>query len=327
MWGYKPIPQAATAQAERPTLDEWAREQDTKPWLRFSTSGSAGSDPGEETEAVGDQDAVRATELGIANLKREMAWVLPATRKPTEGWDDLDNLYGRMVGQWRTELTHVTNVVGGALSQEKYGGQDGVRFTPLGRARQRAAVSFLSENAFRTPTFLLDEDILRRIEPTGSVQRISSAQSGILSSLLRNDRLMRMSEYAAEVGSGQAYTPLELLADVRGGLFAELAAGRTIDVYRRALQRSYVDMLNEKINPPPPNPNAQRFSFGPQRPTLDPELSDIYASVRAELKALDAQIAAALPRTSGLTRAHLDDLRHRIAEALDPSGGGGEGGN
>jgi hypothetical protein len=326
MWGYKPIPEAATAQAERATLDAWAREQDTKPWLRFSTSGSAGSDPGEETEAVGDQDAVRATELGIANLKREMAWVLPATQKPTEGWDDLDNLYGRMVGQWRTELAHVTNIVGGAQSQEKYGGQQGVRFTPLGRDRQRAAVRFLNQNAFQTPTFLLDKEILRRIEPTGSVQRISAAQSSILGSLLRNDRLMRMSEYAQEIGGTEGYMPLDLLADVRGGLFGELAGGGTIDVYRRALQRAYVDMLDEKINPPPPNPNAPRLNFGPQRPSLGSELSDIYASVRAELKALDAQIAAALPRTSGMTRAHLDDLRHRIAEALEGKDGDARGG-
>jgi len=318
MWGYKPIPEAATAEAERPILDEWARVQDTVPWLRFSTSGSAGSDPGEETEAVGDQDAVAATALGIANLKREMAWVLPATRKPTEGWDDLDNLYGRMVGQWRTELTHVTNIVGGADSKERYGSQEGVRFTPVPRARQKAAVAFLSENAFRTPTFLLDDEILRRIEPTGSVQRISAAQSGILTSLLRDDRLMRMSEYAQEVGSGNGYTPLELLADVRAGLFSELAQGRAIDVYRRALQRAYVDMLDEKINPPPPSANgAARIPFGPQRPQLDPKLSDIYASARADLKALDQQIQAAMPRTSGMTRAHLEDLRARIAEALE----------
>ncbi len=318
MWGYKPIPQASSAEAERPVLDEWAREQDTKPWLRFSTSGSAGSDPGEETEAVGDQDAVKATGFGIANLKREMQWVLSATQKPTEGWDDLDNLYGRVVGQWRTELTHVTNVVGAADSQEKYGSQEGVRFTPVTRARQKAAVAFLKENAFTTPTFLLDEGILRRIEPTGSVQRISSAQSGILSSLLRDDRLMRMGEYAQETGSGNGYTPLELLADVRAGLFSELAGGRPIDVYRRALQRAYVDMLDTKINPPPPDPNAAaRRAFGPQRPELDPKLSDIHASVRADLKALNAQIGAALPRTSGMTRAHLDDLRHRISEALE----------
>lgn len=330
MWGYKPIPEAATAEAERPILDEWAREQDTKPWLRFSTSGSAGADPGEETEAVGDQDAVKATGLGIANLKREMQWVIPATRKPTEGWDDLDNLYGRMVSQWRTELTHVTNVVGGADSQEKYGSQDGVRFTPVGRARQRAAVTFLNQNAFATPTFLLDDEILRRIEPTGRVQRISSAQSGILNSLLRNDRLIRMSEYAQ--GAGQnGYSPLELLSDLRGGLFGDLIGGQSVDVYRRALQRAYVELLDEKINPPPPNAAAAAAAraFGNQRPQLDPELSDIYPAVRAELRALDAALQSAASRTSGMNRAHLDDLRHRIADALAgkngasaPSGGG-----
>jgi hypothetical protein len=325
MWGYKPIPEAATAEDERPILDTWAREQDTKPWLRFSTSGSAGSDPGEETEAVGDLDAVRATELGLANLERAMAWVLPATRKPTEGWDDLDNLYGRMVGQWRTELAHVANIVGGAASQEKYGSQEGVRFTPVERGRQKDAVRFLNEHAFRTPTFLLDREILRRIEPTGSVRRVSSAQSSILASLLRDERLMRMSEYAHEVGADRGYTPMELLADVREGIFAELAGRGPIDVYRRSLQRSWVDMLGEKLEPPPANPNAPRFSFGPERPTLDPELSDIHASVRAELKTLDARLASAMSGTAGLTRAHLDDLRHRIEAALEGRGNGGGG--
>jgi hypothetical protein len=167
----------------------------------------------------------------------------------------------------------------------------------------------------------LDENILRRIEPTGEVQRIVSAQAGVLNSLLRDDRLMRMSEYAEEMGTGKGYTPLELLADVRAGIFSELAGGRSIDVYRRSLQRAYVDLLDRKINPPPPNPNAAARAFGgAQRPQLDPKLSDIYASVRADLKALDAQIQSAMPRTSGMTRAHLDDLRHRIAKALNPEG-------
>ena len=58
MWGYKPIPGATTPEAEKKTLDEWARQQDATPWLRFSTEGSAGTDPGELTEAVGDEDAV-----------------------------------------------------------------------------------------------------------------------------------------------------------------------------------------------------------------------------------------------------------------------------
>jgi hypothetical protein len=57
MWGYKPIPGATSAQAEKKTLDQWARQQDATRWLRFSTAGSAGTDPGELTEAVGDEDA------------------------------------------------------------------------------------------------------------------------------------------------------------------------------------------------------------------------------------------------------------------------------
>src|ERR1700722_16704576 len=69
-WGYTPIPGAKSADNEKPTLDQWAREQDKTPWYRFSTSGSAGSDPGELTEAVGDADALKSTALGIKNLQR-----------------------------------------------------------------------------------------------------------------------------------------------------------------------------------------------------------------------------------------------------------------
>jgi hypothetical protein len=321
MWGYRPISGAKTPEDERSTLDEWAREQDTKPWLRFSTSGSAGTDPGELTEAVGDQDAVRATTLGIQNLKRSMPYVLPATLKPTGGWDDLGTLYGRMVGQWRTELNHVAAIVGGAESQEKYGSQKGTRFKPIARARQREAVLFLNDNAFRTPHWLVPEDIVRRIEPSGNIARVSQAQSALLNTLLNNNRLIRMSEYEHELGAS-GYGPMDLLRDLRAGIFTELRNATDIDVYRRTLQRSYIETLSGKINPPPPTP-AQSGPGGPPGgfprgtgPTLDPKLSDIYPAVRAELRALDAEIATALPRTSGMTRAHLDDLRHRIDEAL-----------
>jgi hypothetical protein len=166
-WGYAPIDNAKTPDDERRILDTWAREQDAKPYLRFSTSGAFGSDPGEETEAVGDIDAVKATELGMKNLKRGMQWLEQATVKPLEDFDELSQLYDRMVGQWRTEMSHVVNVIGGANSQEKYGSQPGPRFTPLPAARQKAAMKYLADNAFQTPTFLIDQSILRRIESVG----------------------------------------------------------------------------------------------------------------------------------------------------------------
>ena len=319
-WGYAPIPDARSPEAERTTLDGWAREQDTKPYLRFSTSGQGGSDPEDETEAVGDQDAVKATGWGMKNIKRLVPMLIPATIKPGEDNDDLDFLYGRVIGQWRTELSHVSNVVGGSTSQEKYGGQAGVRFTPVPKARQQAAIKFLNENAFATPTFFLDKDILRRLSPAGDVARINQAQAGILSGLLQNARLLRV----ADAG---AYPLVELFADVRAGLFSEVSSGANIDGYRRALQRAYVENLRDKINPPATpaaGAGGRGGGFGGNTgPTLDAKLSDIYPAVRAELRALDAQLKAAKggDRT---TAAHMSDLRHRIAEALKGKAGSGE---
>src|SRR5574338_725233 len=108
MWGYKPIPGAKTPEDEKTTLDRWARGQDTNPWLRFSTADARGSDPGENTEAVGDADAIASTALGIKNLKRVADMLLPATTHSGEPFDDLEELYARMLGQWTLELNHVT---------------------------------------------------------------------------------------------------------------------------------------------------------------------------------------------------------------------------
>src|SRR5262249_43411689 len=149
-----------------------------------------------------------------------------------------------------TELSHVPNVVGGVTSQEKYGGQAGVRFTPVPKARQVAAIKFLNENAFQTPTFFLEKDILRRLTPTGDVARIHAAQSNVLTSLLQNARLRRVADQGASAKNGDVYPLVDVFADIRSGLFSELAAGTIIDSYRRALQRSYVENLRDKINPP-----------------------------------------------------------------------------
>ncbi|MEE8587167.1 MAG: zinc-dependent metalloprotease, partial [Acidobacteriota bacterium] len=180
MWGYKPIPEAGSADEEKETLDHWIREQDSKPWLRFSTAGARGSDPGELTEAVGDADAVQATALGLKNLKRVADLLLEASTEPGENWDDLEELYGRLLGQWVREMVHVTALVGGFYSQQKHAGQEGVRFEPVPRDRQAEALRFLNQHAFSKPEFLIRPEILRRIEPSGVLARIGNSQRRVL---------------------------------------------------------------------------------------------------------------------------------------------------
>ena len=316
-WGYHPIPSADTPEEVERVLDEWIREQDQKPYLRFMTTGTEGADPGDQTEAVGDADPVTSTRLGLRNIERVVPMLIPATVREGEDFSDLRELYDRLVGQWTTELSHVVTLVGGVDSQEKYGGQDGVRFEPVSAARQREAVAFLHEAAFRTPEYFLRPEILRRVEVEGALDRIGRAQRRILTSLLADSRMARLVEFEVLAARGEdPYSLVEMLEDLRTGIWSELR-GPSVDVdpFRRNLQRAYLEVVDEKLNRPAPPAG----SSAPARPPVTTTPGDAKALLRGELQSLDAAIRAALPRTRDrATRLHLEDARVRIERSLDP---------
>ncbi len=215
-------------------------------------------------------------------------------------------------------MNHVAAVVGGFESQQRHWGQEGVRFTPIPAARQAQAVAFLNGHAFETPAFAIKPDILRRIEPTGALERIKTSQLRVLNQLMNNARIARLIEQEA-IDGAKAYEPTTFFADVRKGIWRELEAPQVkVDAYRRNTQRAYLEVMSEKLN-------------GRTAPT-----DDTRGLVRSELKAVDAAARRALVKTTDrATRAHLEDVRDQVAKILDPKflaasggagGGGGQGG-
>ncbi|MBC7790830.1 MAG: zinc-dependent metalloprotease, partial [Anaerolineae bacterium] len=246
-----------------------------------------------------------------------------AALKKGEDNAELSELYEKLLDQWGLEMEHVVGIVGGSETREKYGGQPGPRFTPLPRARQQAAVRFINENAFRTPDYFVDTQILRRIEPEGTLRRIGSAQARVLASLLETDRLNRLSEYEAisHQGGGDPYRLAEMLGDVRRGIWGELSAGRvSVDPFRRSLQRAYVSQADTKVNPSP----AIIITTGPpsRGARASPSSganSDVRALMRGELIELDAALRSAQGRAANrTTRLHIMDMRNEIRRILDP---------
>jgi len=74
-----------------------------------------------------------------------------------------------------------------------------------------------------------------------------------------------------------------------------------IDAFRRNLQRAYLDLLNDKLNGRTPVTDDQR------------------PFIRGELKALNADLARAVVRTTDrAVRLHLEDARDMISKILDP---------
>jgi hypothetical protein len=304
-WGYQPIPTAKTPDQEDSTLDQWAREQDTKPYLRFNTEGAAAADPGEaNVEAVGDADAVEATRLGLKNLDAVSKFMFTGTTKKVgDPYDDLETIYGRMATQWSNELLHVVKLVGGVESQQVHIGQQGMRFKTVPKAKQQEAVKFLLTNAFTVPSYMVNTEVLRRIQPVGAVDRVRAAQTAVLNGLLQNQRIDRMTEQVTIDGPAVGYAPVQFLADVRAGVWSELAKpGTAVTIYRRNLQRSYLDNLDQKLNGTPASS------------------AEIRMLVKGELRTLLKQIqtAIAAPGADEATRRHLQDSKDEIEMILDP---------
>src|SRR5262249_42651390 len=153
------------------------------------------------------------------------------------------------------------------------------------KQRQQQAVQFLNENAFKTPTFFFDDNVTRRIAPAGDVARIHAAQAAILTSVLQTARLLRLAHYEAVGGRAEpVYSAQDLLADLRHGIFSELAAGERIDANRRSLQRAYIENLSLKLAPPSPSAAGGGRGGAAAGQTLDPKMSDMSAIVHAELR-------------------------------------------
>ncbi len=320
-WGYRRIPGAASPDAERPLLDSLARLQDANPYFRWIGDGDP-VDPRIITEALGD-DPVKASGYGVRNIKRLVPMLIPATTTDKlDNYDRLEELYGELINQWAREMNHVAVVVGGVYQFTKYAGQTGRVYQPVPRAKQAEAVQFLNDNVFTTPAFFFDPEILRRIEPTGFVERVRARQTAVLNLLFQDARLSRVAEQQATQPDGSAYTMADLFGDVRRGAFSEFGTGGApvrVDEYRRNLQRAFVDQMERLISTPLMTPLAPGFTPFPGFTPPAPRPADARAQARLELVDLQSTLRAALPRAGDrTTRAHIVDLQARIDQILNP---------
>jgi hypothetical protein len=312
-WGYRVIPHAATPEDERPVLDGWIRERAHDPVYRFGRQrGGLPIDPRVQTEDLGD-DAVRASTYGMANLRRVIPSLVAWTSTPGEGYDDLRELYGEALGHYNRMVGHVVAGVGGVYEDVKASDQPGAVYRPVPAARQRAAVRWLAEHVFDTPTWLLDREILARLEHSGSVERIRQIQVRHLDNLLEPQRLQRLVEAELHAGSG-AYTAPAMMREISDAVWSELRSGAAIDPYRRNLQRGHLARLEFLLTEEPAVPQGANTWSTPVRVSQ----SDVRALARGEMVALRGRISSA--RRGGgdaMTRLHLDDALARIDEVLE----------
>ena len=316
-WGYRPIPEAATAEDEKKTLDSWILEHAGDPMYRFGHQQVGDVvDPSSQTEDLGD-DAMKASDYGIANLQRIVPNLFKWTTEEGEDFSDLNEMYGQVVGQFRRYMGHVSNNIGGVYEHYKTADQDGAVYTPVPKDHQKNAMAWMNKNLFQTPEWLIDKEIFSKIEYSGSVERVRSMQVRYLDNILSLGRMQRMIENEALNGNN-AYKLGDMMRDLRNGLWSELRSGSKIDTYRRNLQRAHIDRLEYLMTAK--NQAKRRGSPYFKSTAVNTSQSDIRAVARAELNTIQRSARSAAGRTSDyMSRIHLQDIVERVDNILNPN--------
>ncbi len=293
-WGYRFIQAATSAEEEKPTLNQWILEKAGDPVYLFG--GYNNFDPSSQTESVGD-DPVKASTYGLSNLKIVAKNLNKWTATPNEGYEDLEELYGELIGVWSRYVGHVVTVIGGVYEEFLTTNQNGQVYTHLEKKQQKEAMNFLIDHVFVSSEWLTPKDIVQNIGPSGSFEKLQNMQKRQLKKLLNADRMFRMIENE-ELNGSNAYELSEMFADLRKGLWSELPILKKIDANRRSIQRSEVLILGELVD--------------------EKSGTDVQAIARAELMKIQALAKSkANSYSDGLERYHLQDIVALVDELLD----------
>lgn len=267
---------------------------------------------------------MKASDYGIKNLKVIIAKLPEWTRQPNEGYDDLDNMYNQLTAQFNRYMGHVTKNIGGIYENPKTVEEAGVVYEYTPAATQKEAMDFLNRQLFTTPTWMLDEKILSNIGET-PVQVVYTSQNGVLTRILTFHTLNKL--LAGEAADGQtAYKVTDLFSDLNNSILTELKGNQAIDIYRRNLQKLYIDKLIALVKPKvDPNATALAAGGGGGRraggPAREMDQTDALSVVKGQLRIINDMIKAKMQNTSdAMTSYHLQDLSERITAALDPKG-------
>lgn len=311
-WGYK-LMLGKTDEEEKDILNDWVKSRYSNNRLRFLHYD--GVDPRAQTESLGD-NAMKANEYGIKNLK----WIVPQLPKwlneKGEDFKNLDQVYDEVYNTFSRYIGHSVTYLGGVYTDLKTTEQEGPVYTVVPKALQKEAMAFIQKNLFTTPTWLLNKSILEKV--TSPVEeKLSGLQDSWLNSLLNPMRLNRL--ITSTNRDASAYTLDEYITDLKKGIWSELPARAPIDNYRRNLQKAFVERLSSLAaitSAPAGGGGGIVITFGP---SVDVKKTDIMSVARGTLRALKAEIAAAIPAYGDkMSRYHLQDLNERIDRVLNP---------
>ncbi|WP_421807994.1 zinc-dependent metalloprotease [Flagellimonas sp.] len=300
-WGYRWLPNIQEPEDEKATLNQWILAKADDPKFKYGRQSSY-FDPQSQTECIGD-DPIKASTYGIKNLKYVMTQLPSWTSDQTNDYDDLEELYGELLGVFNRYVRHVARNVGGVYENIKTPEQEGTVYTALSTEEQRKSMEWLHKNIFETPAWLLDTSVLQNIDHTAYFENVRRVQSSQLNQLMGLETLGRLIN--SETTQDDNYSAYEMLSDLRKGLWSEAYRSRNVELYRRNLQNTYLDYMADLLT----DDDASNYNV---------ETSDVRTLVRGELTTLKRTLNRAKnANVNMMTKYHYENAIAKIDELFD----------
>ncbi len=304
-WGYRRFYNYNSPEKEKAHLNKWVMEKLQNPRLWFGTETNP-YDPRSQSEQVGDNPML-AGKYGVKNLQRIMENIEAWSTKPNEDYSSLNNRFTQVSGQFARYLGHVSKYIGGVKETPKMVEQKGAIYELVSKSEQKEALKFLSENVFTTPNWLLKTSVLTKIDKS-PVEVVENLQKTVLNRVLSEGVLNKL--YEGESLDANAYAVYDYLQDIKNSVFSELKSSSKIDIYRRNLQKNFVETLIARTQ-------SSKPSTGRNAETVS-DNSDVKSITRGVLREIKAEASKNVQNVQDpVTKYHLEDLVYRIDKALE----------
>ncbi|WEK33835.1 MAG: zinc-dependent metalloprotease [Candidatus Pseudobacter hemicellulosilyticus] len=317
-WGYRWLGEGMSANDEQVVMAHLAGSKikaDRRLWYAYDGLG----DPRIQTEDLGD-DQMTANRYGIKNLQRIMPYFpewLKDTTDPDQNCNDATLMFRQLLTQYRRYLYHAAYYIGSRYVHDRLTREKGPIMEIVEPEKQRAAVRFLLDELFTTPQWLVEAPVAALYDVV-PLRTIGSVQNEFLKLVLQP---YSMNSILLAEASGKGYTLEEHLLSLKQGIWKELSAHKPITVYRRNLQKMYVQQLLPLLFRPAPGTDPQS-----QRKEYDFEMairSDLNGILKAHAREILKEVKAARPFIKDkMTSLHLAEIQEQLQAALASQKGG-----
>ena len=249
-WGYRYY--GKSPEQEKEILKKVVDSKSLDPVYMF---GGRGNDPNAQTENIGD-DPIKASMYGIRNLKIVAENLRNWTVEPTENYDDLEEIYGELLGTYRRYIYHVHNLIGGIYKTPHNSNQEETStYLNVDSKKQMEALSFLEKNLWNTQNWLMKSEMISQIKGEGVLNSIQGLQIGALNRLLNTDKLNRMLS-SKQTLKGDALSVNELIENLFETLIKKPS---NPDVSEQRLQLYFVERIDMLMEEKDINPTIKSF--------------------------------------------------------------------